>query len=108
MTSITVRDNPDRHRYEVLSDGKQVGVLTYQVDGDRMTLTHTEVDPQYGGQGLGRRLVVAALDAAAARGLAVVPVCPYVRKVIARDAERYLHLVPEDAREDMGIAASDS
>jgi len=108
MTNITVRDNPDRHRYEVLSDGEPVGHLAYEVDGDRMTLTHTEVDPKFGGQGLGRRLVVAALDGAAARGLAVVPVCPYVRRVIARDAERYLHLVAEDARESLGLAASDS
>ncbi|HEY8453772.1 MAG: GNAT family N-acetyltransferase [Micromonosporaceae bacterium] len=105
MTSITVRDNPDQHRYEVLSDGESVGVLTYEVDGDRIVLTHTEVDPRYGGQGLGRRLVTAALDAAAARGMTVVPVCPYVRKVIARDPARYLHLVPEDARE--ALAAGD-
>ncbi|HLV58118.1 MAG TPA: GNAT family N-acetyltransferase [Natronosporangium sp.] len=107
MADISVRDNPDRHRYEVRSDGEPAGHLAYEVDGGRMILLHTEVDPRFGGQGLGRRLVVTALDDAAARGLAVVPVCPYVRRVITRDAERYLHLVAEDAREELGPAGGD-
>lgn len=59
--STHVRDNPARNRYEILSDGELVGSLAYEVRGDRIAMTHTEVDPAYSGQGLGWQLVTAAL-----------------------------------------------
>lgn len=96
--TATVRDNPAENRYEIEEDGQRVGIAVYKLDGDTIAFTHTEVDPAFGGRGLARRLVTTALDDARRRGLAVLPFCPYVRKVIAENAETYLDLVPSAQR----------
>lgn len=92
--SVTVRDNPTEHRYEIYDDDQLAGFSEYKLTGQRIAFTHTETDPAFGGRGLARRLVEHALADVRERGLAVLPFCPYVRKVIAGDPERYLDLVP--------------
>jgi predicted GNAT family acetyltransferase len=56
---------------------------------------HTEVDPTVQRRGLGSALVAGALDDARARGLAVVPLCPFVDAYIRRHPE-YADLVVDD------------
>jgi hypothetical protein len=77
---VTIADRRDRRRYELAVDGELVGVLTYGLDGDAGVITHrhTEIEPAYGGRGLGSQLVRFALDDARALGLAVRPQCPFV------------------------------
>jgi predicted GNAT family acetyltransferase len=76
---LTVSDNRPEHRFVLDADGR-AGELTYQVDGDRLVLRHTEVDDSLRGQGAGGRLVRAALVRATDDGLTVVPRCPYARR----------------------------
>lgn len=102
--STTVRDNPTGHRYELVVDGQVAGFSDYQLDGQRISVLHTEVDDAYAGQGLARQLVAGMLADVEARGLALVPLCRYVHKVVSRDPARYLHLVPDDVREQLGLA----
>ena len=94
----TVRDNPDNHRYEIYDGDQLAGFSEYNLlTSGKIAFTHTQVDPAYSGRGLARTLVAEELDDARRRGLAVLPFCPYVRKVIAADPVRYLHLVlPQD------------
>ena len=92
--AITVRDNPTEHRYEI-HDGEQLaGFTDYKLTGDRIAFIHTETEPAFQGRGLARQLVTEELDDARRRGLAVLPFCPYVRKVIAGSPDRFLDLVP--------------
>jgi uncharacterized protein len=101
--TATVRDNPAESRYEIYDREQLAGFSTYTLTGNTITFTHTEVDPAYGGRGLAKQLVVAELDDARRRGLAVVPLCPYVRKVIAQHADTYLDLVPPEDRDRFGL-----
>jgi uncharacterized protein len=75
----TVRDDRPHHRFLFGSDGA-MGELTYEVDGDRMFLLHTEVADALQGQGVGGQLVTAAVSRAIDDGLTVVPWCPYARR----------------------------
>jgi len=93
-----IQDNPAERRFEILQDGVRAGLADYTITGDRMTLTHTETSPEFGGRGLARRLIGFALDEARARGLSVVPVCPYALRVITEHQDEYLDLVPADER----------
>ena len=101
-----VVDVPDRGRFEVLLGDRVVGLASYHVDGDTMTLPHTEVDPSMGGRGLGTTLVAAVLDAARERGLHVLPYCSFVRRYIQQHAE-LVDLVAEGDREHFGLATAD-
>jgi len=64
----------------VIREGGAEAELVYAIDGDRMLLVHTEVPKEWGGRGIGGRLVRAALARAEAGALTVVPWCPYARR----------------------------
>lgn len=69
-----------------------------------MTIYHTEVDPAFEGQGVGSQLAKAALDDVRARGLELVPRCPFIAAYIRRHSEDYLDLVAEPLREELMAA----
>jgi len=102
--STTVRDNPTESRYEVYDDGELAGFAVYKLSEPQIAFTHPEVAPAFAGRGLAKQLVTEALDDARRRGLAVLPFCPYVRKVIAENAATYLDLVPETDRHRFDLA----
>jgi hypothetical protein len=86
-----VRDNTDRHRFE-LDSGGHIAFANYRLSPGVITFTHTEVPPALRGGGIGTRLVRGALVVARARGLRVVAQCPFVSDVIHRHPE-YADLV---------------
>jgi uncharacterized protein len=84
---ITVRDNPDELRYELLVEGTLAGEILYRLRSDAVVLVHTEIAPQFEGQGLGSKLVAGALADIRARGLRPVAVCPFVRAYLQAHPE---------------------
>ena len=92
MTEPEVVDEPNRSRFEILVDGRSAGLAAYQLRPGAIVFLHTEIADEYAGSGLGGVLVRAALDSARARGLAVVPSCPFVRGWIDRHPD-YADLV---------------
>jgi uncharacterized protein len=102
MTEPQVLDAAESSRFEIHVDGELAGFAVYRLGHDRISFIHTEIDDAFAGQGLGGKLVRAALDAARARGLAVIPQCPFVRSWIQKH-EDYLDLVPEAERSHIGL-----
>jgi uncharacterized protein len=93
MPSIDVTDNPKRRRYEARIDGALAGFAAYDLAGERIVFTHTEVDPQYEGRGVGSALAQFALDDVRAEGTRrVVPRCPFIKGWIDRHPD-YADLV---------------
>lgn len=78
MSDVNVTRNDEKHQYEVQVDGKPAGLTTYRDQGQVVVMPHTEVDPSYGGQGVGSALVRYALDDIRAQGKQVDPACPFV------------------------------
>ncbi|MBO9622231.1 MAG: N-acetyltransferase [Sphingomonas sp.] len=81
-----VRDNPDRHRFELVEQG-HLAFAEYEIADGVITFTHTIVPPSMQGGGVGSRLVSGALAQVRERGLRVVPRCPFVAAYIARHPE---------------------
>jgi predicted GNAT family acetyltransferase len=82
-----VVDNPTENRFEIHVDGKLAGFADYRLLPTKVIFTHTEVFPEYEGQGLAGKLVGHALQVSADTGLRVVPTCPYVARYIERHPE---------------------
>jgi uncharacterized protein len=76
---VPVVDDTATSRF-VIREGGVEAELIYLVEGDRMLLLHTEVPEEWGGRGVGSRLVRAALERARANALTVVPWCPFARR----------------------------
>lgn len=72
-------DVPDKERFEARTPGGELaGFVTYQLTGRIVVYTHTEVLPEFEGQGIGSRLARAVMDDARQRERTVVPICPYI------------------------------
>ena len=59
---VRVEHDVAARQYEVYVDDRRAGLAGYRDEGGRRVLTHTEVDPEYGGRGLAGRLGQRALD----------------------------------------------
>ncbi|AKT52319.1 GNAT family N-acetyltransferase [Arsenicicoccus sp. oral taxon 190] len=88
----TVTRNDDLHRYEIRHDGELAGFADVRLEGDVLVVPHTEIDPAFGGQGLGSELVRGLLDDIRARGLRVEPACSFVASYLDKHQE-YADLV---------------
>ncbi|GAA1777571.1 hypothetical protein GCM10009834_40560 [Streptomonospora arabica] len=89
---IQVVDAPEKKRYEARTGEAVAGFAEYRLTDELAVFTHTEVDSAYEGQGVGGALVRGALDDVRRRGLAVLPVCPFVKSWIQRHPD-YADLV---------------
>jgi predicted GNAT family acetyltransferase len=97
--SITRRhdDRTSSGTFDLDADGQPGGSLTYTLTGDStMIVEFVEVDPALRGQGMGDRLVRAAVEWARANGRQIVPHCSYARLVLTRNAAYRDVLSPRD------------
>ncbi|MFD2793470.1 GNAT family N-acetyltransferase [Promicromonospora vindobonensis] len=81
---VTVRDNPDEKRFDVLVEGVQAGFSMYKdfeaVPARQRIFYHTVVFDEFEGRGLASILTRTALSTSIQTGHRVVAVCPYVKK----------------------------
>ena len=84
----TLTDNTALNRYEFALDetgaAGGIAIAAYTERPGVRVITHTEVPAHLRGRGIGARMVKAVLDDIRARGLRVVPRCPFVRDFIRR------------------------
>lgn len=85
--SVTVVDNPTESRIEARVEGTFAGMSEYELTSDTIIFLHTQVAERYEGQGVGSEIARYALDDARARGLYVLPLCPFIRQWLKRHPE---------------------
>ena len=69
-----------------MSDGAQAGEMTYTWAGaDKFIIDHTEVDDAFSGQGVGKQLVMAAVDFARTKHVKILPLCPFAKSVFDKE-----------------------
>ncbi len=78
----TVRDNPDRQRYELVIDDEIVSIADYSLRGDSLVVPHVETNPAHRGQGNADRLMAGMLADLRATGRTIVPLCPFAADYI--------------------------
>lgn len=89
---LQVVDNAEAGRYEVRTP-EGLAFAEYRPVGNALMFSHTEVPEALEGQGVGSALVKFALDDARARGLMVIPMCPFVAAYMQRHRAEYADLV---------------
>lgn len=76
MTDPDIRDHAERSRYELPLDG-ELAVVTYNLSPTNLMITETLVPERLEGRGLASRLAKHVIADARARGLLILPVCPF-------------------------------
>ncbi len=89
--STQVIQNEKESRFEV--EGK-IAYLEYMERSTMIVFPHTEVPDEMEGQGIGKLLVVTALDWAKKKEKRIVPTCPFVASYIGRHPEYQSMLAP--------------
>lgn len=87
MNAVT--DNPAEQRFELrINDGgDEIAATYYRIEDGRLILTHTEVPPQFAGQGIGSQLARGVFDTLRASGRKAVLRCPFMAAYHARHRE---------------------
>jgi predicted GNAT family acetyltransferase len=84
--ALEVHDNAAAGRIEATVSG-QTGYAEYRLAPGTITFTHTRVPENLRGHGIGTRLIETGLALARARGLQVLPVCPFFRAYMRAHAD---------------------
>ncbi len=92
MDSLELTHNPAAQRYEAKQGGSVVAFIEYRDDSSVRSLTHTKVNPDLEGQGIGSQLVKFALEEIKSSGSRLEPLCPFVATYVQRHRE-YAELV---------------
>lgn len=79
---IEREDNGLKGKYVIYDNDNVAGEMTYTWAGDnKFIIDHTEVDESFAGKGYGKKLVLATVEFARERGVKILPLCPFAKKV---------------------------
>ncbi|WKL48465.1 GNAT family N-acetyltransferase [Flavobacterium pectinovorum] len=74
--------------FEAVEDGKEAGKMTYTWAGDsKFIIDHTEVSEEFNGKGVGKKLLMAAVEYARTNNLKIIPLCPFAKSVFDKVEE---------------------
>ena len=81
-------DNKKDGAFFAVDQDKKAGEMAYVWAGeDKIIIDHTEVDEAYGGQGVGKKILVKLVDWARANNVKVIPLCPFAKAQFEKDQE---------------------
>lgn len=74
--------------FRAVEDEHQAGLMTYTWAGtDKFIIDHTEVNPDFSGKGVGKMMVMDAVDFARANNIKIIPLCPFAKSVFDKEPE---------------------
>ena len=80
--------NGSKGYFYVSVDGKQEGKMTFVFAGnDKIIIDHTEVNEGNNGKGFGKKMVAKAVEYAREKGIKIIPLCPFAKKVFDKTPE---------------------
>lgn len=81
MTILQI-NNDTKGYFKAEDNGIEAGRMTYSWAGNnKIIIDHTEVNPDFKGQGVGNQMVMAAVDFARSKGITILPLCPFAKSV---------------------------
>lgn len=86
---IQQEDNGKKGKFFVILDGKEEAAMTYVYAGENIIIDHTEVGDVFKGQGVGYKLVEAAVDFARVSHIKIKPLCPFANAVFKKKSNEY-------------------
>ncbi len=80
MIEVKQKNNEKNGSFEAFIDGNHAGLMTYTWAGEeRFIIDHTEVEEAYNGKGVGKEMLLAAVDFARKNSKTIIPLCPFAK-----------------------------
>ncbi len=80
MIEVKQNNNEKNGSFEAFIDGNHAGLMTYTWAGEeRFIIDHTEVEEAYNGKGVGKEMLLSAVDFARKNNKTIIPLCPFAK-----------------------------
>ena len=79
---ISHKDNGKTGIFYIDQDGERLAEMTYTWRENSILIDHTQVSDVLAGKGIGKQLVDKGVAFAREKHITVVPVCPFVQKIL--------------------------
>lgn len=74
--------------FKAVLEGTEAGRMTYSWAGkEKFIIDHTEVNSEFSGQGVGKKMVLAAVVYARGKDLKIIPLCPFSKAMFDKVPE---------------------
>lgn len=85
---IQQEDDGNKGIFFVEQNQQKIAQMTYVWAGEtKIIIDHTEVDDSLGGKGVGKQMVDKAVEFARAKGIKIIPLCPFAKSVFDKVEE---------------------
>ncbi len=86
LIKIEREDNGRKGRFVIYDSDEFAGEMTYVWAGtSKFIIDHTGVEGNFSGRGLGKQLVMKAVEYARNNALKILPLCPFAKKVFEKE-----------------------
>ncbi|CAD7800732.1 hypothetical protein CHRY9390_00672 [Chryseobacterium aquaeductus] len=88
MIEVQQKNDHKHGSFEASIEGKKAGLMTYTWAGEeRFIIDHTEVDEAYNGKGVGKEMLIKAVEFAREKGKKIIPLCPFAKATFQKNED---------------------
>jgi len=88
MMEIIHTEDEKKGFFNIVDNEIEAGLITYTwINSQSFSIDHTEVNPNYEGKGIGKKLVMAVVEYAREKNCKIVPLCGFAKTMFERIPE---------------------
>ncbi|WP_231426746.1 GNAT family N-acetyltransferase [Pedobacter sp. Leaf250] len=81
-------NNEKNGYFEANEKNVEAGKMSYVWAGEhKIIIDHTEVNPEFSGKGVGKKLLMAIVNNARENNIKILPLCPFAKSVFDKNEE---------------------
>lgn len=85
---ITIKERDQKGFALATENGKKAGTMTYSIAGEhQIIIDHTEVDPAFGGQDVGKKMLLKIVEMAREKDIKIIPLCRFANAMFKKMPE---------------------
>lgn len=85
---IKLIKNGNKGAAEAFDNGKKAGEMTFSIANDSfIIIDHTDVDPKFKGQGVGKKLLDKVVEWAREENIKIMPLCPFANAMFQKNKD---------------------
>jgi len=85
---ITIQEDSTKGYVTARENGARAGMMTYSKAGDNLIIIdHTDVDPAFGGKGVGKQMLYKIVEMAREMNIKVIPLCPFAASLFKKNTD---------------------